>query len=123
MPPATPRAPMDADEFVEAVLSLVERVPRGCVTTYGAIAEALGDRGPRSVGRGMSMFGGSVPGGGGVRAGGPLPRSHDDEARIHYLEEGTPFRPTGRVDLPVAFFDEFEVLPTPGEHPENVGRG
>jgi alkylated DNA nucleotide flippase Atl1 len=120
MTPASPHPPhsrMDVDEYVEAVLSLVERVPSGRVTTYGAIAEALGDRGPRSVGRVMSTFGGSVPWWRVVRSDGSLPPSHDDEARIHYLEEGTAFRPTGRVDLRTAFFDDFD---TP-ERPKTVG--
>jgi alkylated DNA nucleotide flippase Atl1 len=112
MTPPSPQAPMDADEFVEAVLTLVERIPPGRVSTYGAIAQALGDRGPRSVGRVMSMYGGSVPWWRVVRADGSLPPSHDDEARIHYLEEGTAFRPTGRVDLPRAFFDDFDREPT-----------
>jgi alkylated DNA nucleotide flippase Atl1 len=105
---------MDADEFVEAVLSLVERVPAGRVTTYGAIADAVGNRGPRSVGRVMSMFGGSVAWWRVVRADGSLPPSHGDEARIHYLEEGTAFRPSGRVDLVRAFFDDFDAVHTAG---------
>jgi alkylated DNA nucleotide flippase Atl1 len=90
---------MDPDAYVEAVLSLVEQVPPGRVTTYGAIADALADRGPRSVGRVMSTYGGSVPWWRVVRADGSLPPSHDEEARLHYLEEGTPFRASGRVDL------------------------
>ena len=90
---------MELDEYVEAVLSLVETVPSGRVTTYGALADAVGSRGPRSVGRVMSTYGGSVPWWRVVRADGSLPPSHDDEARAHYLEEGTPFRPSGRVDL------------------------
>ena len=90
---------MDAEEFVEAVLSLVETVPPGRVTTYGGIADAVGDRGPRSVARVMSTYGGSVPWWRVVRSDGSLPPSHDDEARVHYLEEGTPFRTSGRVDM------------------------
>jgi alkylated DNA nucleotide flippase Atl1 len=109
---ASADGPMDADEFVEAVLTLVERIPPGRVSTYGAIAEALGDRGPRSVGRVMSTYGGSVPWWRVVRADGSLPPSHDDEARIHYLEEGTAFRPTGRVDLRLTFFDDFDAEPS-----------
>ncbi len=93
---------MDADEYVEAVLSIVETVPLGRVTTYGAVADAVGHHGPRSVGRVMSTYGGSVPWWRVVRADGSLPPSHDQEARIHYLEEGTPFRPSGRVDMPRA---------------------
>ena len=102
---------MDADEYVEAVLSLVERIPAGRVTTYGAIADAVGSRGPRSVGRVMSTYGGSVPWWRVVRADGSLPPSHDDEARLHYLTEGTAFRTSGRVDLPRAFFDDFGAVP------------
>jgi alkylated DNA nucleotide flippase Atl1 len=93
---------VDPDEYVEAVLSLVELVPRGRVTTYGAIADAVGHQGPRSVGRVMSTYGGSVPWWRVVRADGSLPPSHDEEARAHYLEEGTPFRTPGRVDMPRA---------------------
>jgi alkylated DNA nucleotide flippase Atl1 len=90
---------VDPDEYVEAVLSLVETVPRGRVTTYGALADAVGYGGPRRVGRVMSTFGGSVPWWRVVRADGSLPPSHDEEARTHYLEEGTPFRASGRVDM------------------------
>jgi alkylated DNA nucleotide flippase Atl1 len=90
---------VDPDAYVEAVLSLVEQVPPGRVTTYGAIADAVADRGPRSVGRVMSTYGGSVPWWRVVRADGSLPPSHDEEARLHYLEEGTPFRASRRVDM------------------------
>lgn len=98
---------MDPEEYVEAVLSLVERIPAGRVTTYGALAEAVGSRGPRSVGRVMSTYGGSVAWWRVVRADGSLPPSHDDEARAHYLDEGTPLRSSGRMDMPRAFFDDF----------------
>jgi alkylated DNA nucleotide flippase Atl1 len=90
---------VDPEEYVEAVLSLVETVPAGRVTTYGALADAVGHHGPRSVGRVMSTYGGSVPWWRVVRADGSLPPSHDEEARLHYLEEGTPFRASGRVDM------------------------
>jgi alkylated DNA nucleotide flippase Atl1 len=90
---------VDPEAYVEAVLSVVESVPRGRVTTYGAVAEAVGRQGPRSVGRVMSTYGGSVPWWRVVRADGSLPPSHDEEARSHYLEEGTPFRSSGRVDM------------------------
>lgn len=33
----------DREAYVEAVLRLVEQIPRGQVTTYGAIADALFD--------------------------------------------------------------------------------
>lgn len=53
----------DAD-YVEAVLSVVDRVPPGRVTTYGRVAELVRDRtgrgGPRSVGRVLAEHGGAV---------------------------------------------------------------
>lgn len=98
----------DPEEYVEAVLALVEQVPPGRVTTYGALADALSRtvlvRGPRTVGRVMSLHGGGVPWWRVVRADGSLPPSHGEEARAAYLDEGTPLRPTGRVDMPKAFW-------------------
>ena len=86
---------VDPEDYVEAVLALVEQVPAGLVTTYGALADAVGLGGPRRVGRVMSQFGGPVPWWRVVRADGSLPPSHGDEARAHYLDEGTPLRPSG----------------------------
>ncbi len=92
----------DREEYVEAVLALVERVPRGRVTTYGALADALWDRfggGPRQVAAVMARHGGPVPWWRVVRADGSLPPSHQGEARQAYLEEGTPLRPSSSVDI------------------------
>ena len=93
----------DPEEYVERVLQVVERVPRGRVTTYGAIADAVGG-GPRQVGSVMSRHGGPVPWWRVVRADGSLPPSHEDEARWRYLEEGTPLRRSGSVDIVRAFW-------------------
>ena len=95
---------MDREEYVEAVLSVVERVPAGRVTTYGAIAEHLGSGGPRRVGNVLAQHGGPVPWWRVVRADGSLPRSHGDEARQAYLAEGTPLRSSGRPDMTAAFW-------------------
>ena len=95
---------MDGEEYVEQVLALVEQIPVGRVTTYGAIADRLGVGGPRQVGQVMATFGGPVPWWRVVRADGTLPPSHGDEARAGYLEEGTPLRDSGRVDLRLAFW-------------------
>lgn len=96
------------DEYVELVLRCVEQVPRARVTTYGAIAEVAGEvaggGGPRQVGSVMAAHGGPVPWWRVVRADGSPPACHDGEARECYLEEGTPLRPSGKVDLSVAFF-------------------
>ncbi|MDP3891083.1 MGMT family protein [Nocardioides sp.] len=94
---------MDREEYAEQVLALVERIPRGRVSTYGAVAEIvgaeLGGGGPRQVGSVMALHGGAVPWWRVVRADGSLPPSHQGEARERYLEEGTPLRPSGNVDL------------------------
>ena len=91
-------------EFVERVLTIVETVPRGRVTTYGAIADVVGS-GPRLIGNVMARHGGPVPWWRVVRADGSLPPSHAENARGAYLEEGTPLRPSGdRVDLVAAFW-------------------
>jgi alkylated DNA nucleotide flippase Atl1 len=90
---------MDPDAYVEAVLTLVEQIPRGRVTTYGTLADAVGYGGPRRVGRVMATHGGSVPWWRVVRA--------DGEARAHYREEGTPLKRSGRMDMEQAYFGDF----------------
>jgi alkylated DNA nucleotide flippase Atl1 len=94
--------PVDLGEYDDAVLSIVEQVPRGRVTTYGAVADALQDgfgRGPRAVARVMSLHGSSVTWWRCIRSDGTLPDWLLDEARQAWLEEGTPLRPSGAVDV------------------------
>lgn len=94
----------EPDDVVEAVLSCVERIPRGRVSTYGAIGDAIGT-GPRRVGNVMARHGGPVPWWRVVRADGSLPPSHQDEGRQRYLEEGTPLRSSGNaVDIVAAYW-------------------
>ena len=95
---------MDQEEYVERVLSLVERIPAGRVMNYGAIAEEVGVGGPRQVGRVMSTYGGAVPWWRVLHADGGLAVCHDGEARARHLDEGTPFRPSGRVDMKAALW-------------------
>jgi alkylated DNA nucleotide flippase Atl1 len=95
---------VDRADYVEQVLSLVEQVPAGRVTSYGLIAEVVGRGGPRQVGSVMAREGGGVPWWRVVRADGSLPPSHQDEARQHYLAEGTPLRPSGAIDMARAFW-------------------
>lgn len=105
---------MTSEAYVEAVLTLVEHVPRGRVTTYGAIADALFDDfggGPRQVGSVMATYGGPVPWWRVVRSDGTLPPSHQGEARQAYLEEGTPLRPSGAIDLRLAFWPPSAARP------------
>jgi alkylated DNA nucleotide flippase Atl1 len=93
--------------YAELVLRCAESVPRGRVTTYGAIADVVGERlgrgGPRLVGAVMATHGAAVPWWRVVRADGSLPPSHGEEARQAYLEEGTALRANGTVDLTRAF--------------------
>jgi alkylated DNA nucleotide flippase Atl1 len=100
--------PEEAELYAELVLRCAESVPRGKVTTYGAIADVVGERlgrgGPRLVGNVMARHGGGVPWWRVVRADGSLPASHQGEARQAYLEEGTPLRPSGNVDIAAAFW-------------------
>lgn len=99
---------IDPEEYAELVLRCVEQIPRGRVSTYGTIAEVvgavLGGGGPRQVGSVMAAHGGPVPWWRVVRADGSLPPSHQGEARQAYLEEATPMRPSGHVDLRAALF-------------------
>ncbi|MDQ3307037.1 MAG: MGMT family protein [Actinomycetota bacterium] len=86
---------MDVDEreqYVEDVLSLVERIPTGRVMSYGAIADHLGRCGPRRVGHVLATDGAGVPWWRVVRTDGSLPRSHERRALEHYRVEGTPLR-------------------------------
>lgn len=95
------------EDYVEDVLATVEQVPPGRVTTYGAVAEAVGRFGPRRVGNVMAGHGGGVPWWRVVRADGSLPPSHTTTALEHYRVEGTPLRevPSGwRVDMAAAFW-------------------
>lgn len=95
------------DDYVEAVLSLVDQVPRGRVTTYGALADALFDQyggGPRQAAAVMARHGSGVTWWRVVRADGTLPERLADEARQAYLEEGTPLRPGGAVDVATALW-------------------
>ncbi len=89
-----------SERFSERVLSLVERIPAGCVLSYGIIAELLDEGGPRQVGSVMARDGGGVPWWRVVRADGSLPRSHHGRAQAEYRREDTPMRAGGEaVDI------------------------
>ncbi|WP_396448347.1 MGMT family protein, partial [Actinomadura sp.] len=80
----------EPDEYAEAVLDAVERIPPGRVMSYGDVAELVGSGGPRQVGRVMSLYGGAVPWWRVIRADGSPPRCHEGRAHEHYRAEGTP---------------------------------
>jgi alkylated DNA nucleotide flippase Atl1 len=87
-------AVLDVDE---AVFDVVEQIPRGRVSTYGAIGRLVGV-GPRRVARALSSGGGAVPWFRVVRADGTVA----EPVRVRQLEllasEGVPVR-NGRIDL------------------------
>jgi alkylated DNA nucleotide flippase Atl1 len=88
------RDPVDVDE---AVFDVVERIPPGRVSTYGAIGRLVGV-GPRRVARALSSGGGAVAWYRVLRADGTAA----EPVRARQLEllaaEGVPAR-DGRVDL------------------------
>jgi alkylated DNA nucleotide flippase Atl1 len=79
-------------DYAEAVLDVVERIPRGRVMSYGAIAEYLGRGGPRQVGTVMARYGGGVPWHRVVTVAGRTPPGHEQEALRRLRAEGTPLR-------------------------------
>ncbi len=85
------------------MLEAVEAIPPGKVMTYGDVAATIGSRAARGVGQVMAYYGSEVPWWRVVRAGGHPPLCHDEQARVHYLEEGTPLVGTAtgdyRIDL------------------------
>lgn len=78
------------EEYVERVLSCVERIPPGRVMAYGWIAEVVGG-GPRQVARVLAGFGGGVPWWRVVTATGRLPPGLEVQAREHLVAEGVQF--------------------------------
>jgi methylated-DNA-protein-cysteine methyltransferase related protein len=93
----------DRDDYVEAVLSLVEQIPPGRVMTYGSIAECVGAGGPRQVGAVMSHYGGGVPWHRVVNAAGRVVPGHEQEALKRHRAEKTPLR-GDKIDLKVAIW-------------------
>ncbi|HET6212960.1 MAG TPA: MGMT family protein, partial [Micromonosporaceae bacterium] len=85
---------MTPEEYVEEVLSLVERIPPGRVMSYGAIAEYLRDTAGRGsaryVGTVMAKYGSPVPWHRVVAANGRLVPGHEREALRRHRAEGTP---------------------------------
>jgi alkylated DNA nucleotide flippase Atl1 len=80
------------EEYVEAVLRLVERIPPGRVMSYGAVADHLAERSGRAsarrVGTIMARYGGGVPWHRVVAADGRLPPGHEEEAAQRLAADG-----------------------------------
>ena len=87
-------AVLDVDE---AVFDVVEQIPRGRVSTYGAIGRLVGV-GPRRVARALSSGGGAVPWFRVVRADGTAAEPVRARQLALLAAEGVPVRGQ-RVDL------------------------
>ena len=83
----------------EAVLAQTDLDPASAARALTGLRAEL-----RRRERLLAAHGGPVPWWRVVRADGSLPPSHHDEARQSYLEEGTPLRPSGNVDINRAFW-------------------
>ena len=86
------------DAYLEEVLRLVEAVPPGSVTTYGDLAEMVGQGGPRQVGTALARHGGGVPWWRVIRADGRPADGLAEQALRRLADEGVPVR-DGRVRL------------------------
>lgn len=100
------------DLLVERVMRLVEAVPAGRATTYGALASAVGT-GPRVVARILGEWGSGAPWWRVVNAKGELPGPLVLRARAMWALEGVPLVESpgvaARVDLPRARWAEAEI--------------
>ncbi|EYR64538.1 cysteine methyltransferase [Actinotalea ferrariae CF5-4] len=97
------------EEYLEAVLDLVDAIPPGRVMTYGSIAEevrdALGRGGPRQVGTVLSRAGSGVPWWRVVNASGLPPAFKRTHALAVLRSEGCPLSDDGaRVRLRAALW-------------------
>jgi alkylated DNA nucleotide flippase Atl1 len=87
----------DRADVDEAVFDVVDSIPAGRVSTYGAIGRLIGI-GPRRVARALSSGGGAVPWYRVVRADGTAAEPVRVEQMARLAAEGVPLR-GGRVDL------------------------
>lgn len=100
----------DREDYYRRVYRLVERIPAGRVTTYGAIASKLGiASGARMVGYALNSAGAeAIPAHRVVNRRGELTgRAHfpDDTMRERLRQEGVTFLEEYRVDLDKHFWN------------------
>lgn len=92
------------DSLTERILACVESIPPGRVMTYGDVAEYVGARSPRIVGRVLSREGGSVPWHRVMRADGSCAEPVRARQVALLRSEDVPLR-GDRVDLRAARWD------------------
>lgn len=98
----------DPESIDEAVYRVLEAVPAGRVTSYGAVADLLGLSTPRRPAAAMRRAPDGLPWWRMIRADGTLPPALLARAREHWEREGTPHGTLGAQ--PSARWE-----PTPGE--------
>jgi len=86
------------DSLPQRILACVESIPPGRVMTYGDVAEFVGTRAVRMVGRVLAHDGGTVPWHRVLRANGTCAEHLYSEQRQRLLSEGVRFA-GDRVDL------------------------
>ncbi len=98
------------NQFFTQVYDVVERIPRGKVTSYGRIAHMLGrPRAAREVGRAMRFCPEYLPWQRVVMADGSIADGGVPEIRTAKLKaEGVVFLPDGRVDMAVCLWKEIK---------------
>lgn len=89
---------MTEDALSHRILACVDSIPPGRVMTYGDVAEYVGSRAARMVGRVLAQDGGTVPWHRVVRADGSCAEHLYSEQRQRLLSEGVRFIGE-RVDL------------------------
>jgi methylated-DNA-protein-cysteine methyltransferase-like protein len=88
----------------ERILACVEKIPAGTVMSYGDVAEYIGTRAARNVGRVLAADGGTVPWHRVLRADGSCAEHIRAEQLTRLRAEGVPIRGE-RVDMAAARWD------------------
>jgi methylated-DNA-protein-cysteine methyltransferase-like protein len=88
----------ESEGFAERILACIESIPPGKVMTYGDVAEYVGARSARVVGRVLALDDGTVPWHRVMRHDGSLAEHLYTEQRQRLLAEGVKFR-GDKVDL------------------------
>lgn len=90
--------------LAQRILACVELIPAGRVMSYGDVAEYVGTRAARNVGRVLAMDGGTVPWHRVLRSDGTCAEHIRVEQLARLAAEGVPIRGE-RVDLAAARWD------------------
>ncbi|MDQ1732902.1 MAG: hypothetical protein QOK10_3061 [Pseudonocardiales bacterium] len=94
----------DLEPLADRVLACVQLIPAGRVMSYGDVAEFVGSRAPRQVGRILALAGGTVPWYRVLRSDGSCAEHLHSEQVASLVAEGVPFRGE-RVDMAAARWD------------------